>query len=297
MKKIVLYVLGCLISLASYTQNIDLFAQVDSIDTNSKQFEIVNKAFKSTRIINSHSNEFLGKGILDFRILHRFAPLNQGIYDLFGLDNAYIRFGVDYGITNRLTIGVGRSTVEKQYDGFIKWNFLPQRKGYKAFPFSFSYVGGVIYATQNYYDSVRDLPNNRLYYYHQILWSRKFNDYFTLQLMPTLVHYNLTNYATNPNDLWSLGVGFRVRVSKRVNLVAEYYQQLNQNNPNSFNSVALGCDIETGGHVFQINLTNSNGMTERSFINETTNDVSKGQIHLGFNISRVFVVKKPKEFK
>ncbi len=281
------------------------FGDFDADLKNEKKTEIVTKAFKSTRIINSQSAEFLGKGILDFRILHRFGPISSGPYNLFGLDNAFIRLGLDYGITDRLTIGIGRSTYQKQFDGFIKAKLLQQKKGAKNVPISISYVGGINYVSLEYSDPIQNDPVNKLFYFHQLLFCRKFNDYFTFQIMPTLVHANYSpiirtssgSLAPNANDLYSVGFGTRIRVSKRVNITAEYFQQLNQNNPEAYNGLALGVDIETGGHVFQLNLTNATGMTEQSFINGNSNDFLKGQIHFGFNISRVFVLKKPKEFR
>jgi hypothetical protein len=56
--------------------------------------------------------------------------------------------------------------------------------------------------------------------------------------------------------------------------------------------LSIGFDIETGGHVFQLHFTNSTGMTERAFITNTTGDWGNGDIHFGFNISRLFTLKK-----
>ncbi|MCX8473389.1 MAG: DUF5777 family beta-barrel protein [Sediminibacterium sp.] len=279
--------------------------ETDMNKESKAETEIVTKAFKSTRIINSQSAEFLGKGILDFRILHRFGSISSGPYNFYGLDNAFIRLGLDYGITDRLTIGIGRSTYQKQFDGFIKAKLLQQKKGAKNIPLSISYVGGINYASLEYADPIQNDPINKLYYFHQLLLCRKFNEYFTFQIMPTVVHANyapkiinsLGTFNPNDNDLYSIGFGTRIRLSKRVNFTAEYFQQLNQKNPEAYNGLGLGIDIETGGHVFQINVTNAVGMTEQSFINGNSNDFFDGQIHFGFNISRVFVLKKPKEFR
>jgi hypothetical protein len=114
--------------------------------------------------------------------------------------------------------------------------------------------------------------------------------------MPTIIHYNYVPQSNDPNDLFSIGIAGRQRLSKRVHLTSEYYHQINQLS-GYYNSLSFGFDIETGGHVFQLQLTNSTGMTERTFITETTGRWGKGDIHFGFNISRVFTLVKSKELK
>lgn len=134
-----------------------------------------------------------------------------------------------------------------------------------------------------------------MYYSAQLLIGRKLSESLSLQLMPTLIHYNLATGVNDPNDVFSIGAGGRMKLSKRVSLNAEYYYQIpGYQISGTQNSLALGFDIETGGHVFQLNVTNSTGMTERSFISETTGDFLKGDIRFGFTISRVFTIVKPK---
>ena len=129
-----------------------------------------------------------------------------------------------------------------------------------------------------------------------MLFASKLNDYFSLQLTPTLIHYNIVDTKTIPNDFYSLGVGFRQRISKRVNFTTEYYHRFNTLD-GYYNPLSMGVDIETGGHVFQLHVSNSTGMTERTFINETTGSWAKGDLRFGFNISRVFTISKPKELR
>ena len=131
---------------------------------------------------------------------------------------------------------------------------------------------------------------------HQILFARKFNDQFSLQLTPTLLHYNIVENVNIPNDFYSLGIGFRQRISKRVNITTEYFYRIDKLD-GYYDPLSVGVDIETGGHVFQLHVSNSTGMTERTFINETTGSWGKGDLRFGFNISRVFTLKKPKELK
>ncbi|MBX9780174.1 MAG: hypothetical protein K2X26_07490 [Chitinophagaceae bacterium] len=282
-------------------QEIDLFKLQDKEDSAAKKkaTDITTAIFKTTRIVNVHSIENVGKGILDFKINHRFGKVNDGLYNLFGLDQASMRMSLDYGITNRLMIGLGRSTYQKQVDGFVKYRIVRQSTGKINMPISISYAGGMIWRTlddNNAGAGITYYYTDKFSYYHQILIARKFNDYFSLQVTPTVIHYNNVPLATDPNDLFAIGIGNRIRISKRVNITTDYFYQLQKLSGFS-NSLSIGVDIETGGHVFQLHFTNSTGMTERTFITETTGKWNNGDIHFGFNISRVFTIVKPKGLK
>jgi hypothetical protein len=277
----------------STAQNIDLFSEKSSLSGR----DITTGIFKSTRIVNGQSIENVGAGVLDFRILHRFGSINQGGYNLFGLDQATMRLGLDYGINSKLMVGVGRSTFEKQYDAFVKYRLLRQQTGERNIPLSVSYAGTAIYKSlKDVVTTYEPYKTDKLSFAHQILIASKVNDYFSIQLTPTVVHYNMVEHQGMPNDFYSLGTGFRLRLSPRVNLTSEYYYRFDKLT-GYYNPMTLGLDIETGGHVFQLHVTNSTGMTERTFINETTGSWGKGDLRFGFNISRVFTVRKPKELR
>lgn len=268
--------------------------------------EYATASFKTNRVINGHSIENTAAGVLDFKISHRFSPVRNGIYDIFGLDGATIRFGLDYGITDRLMIGIGRSTKEKIIDGFAKYKILRQSSGKNTMPFTLSYLVDAQIKTVKFSDPDREnFFSSRLYYTHQLLIGRKFNEYLTLQLMPTLVHRNLVLSRAEKNDVFALGAAGRIKLTKRVTLNAEYYYvPPDQISPGYTNVLSIGFDIETGGHVFQLHFTNSADMTYKGFITETTEDwFFKGAdgktlsgIRFGFNISRVFTIVKPKGF-
>lgn len=279
--------------LNATAQTIDLFAEKST----SVNKDITTGSFKTTRIVNGQSIENVGAGILDFRILHRFGTINSGAYNFYGLDQATMRIGLDYGITKNLMIGIGRSTYEKQFDGFVKYKMVSQQTGERNIPLSISYVATAIYkslkdATTTYEPYISD----KFSFAHQILFARKFNDQFSLQLTPTLLHYNIVDNAKLPNDFYSLGIGFRQRISKRVNITTEYFYRIDKL-AGYYDPLSVGVDIETGGHVFQLHVSNSTGMTERTFINETAGSWGKGDLRFGFNISRVFTIKKPKELR
>lgn len=252
-------------------------------------------SFKTNRVINLHSLENTAGGVLDFKISHRFGSVKGGFYDVFGLDQANMHLGLDYGITDNITVGVGRSSLQKAYDGFIKWRFFRQSTGKIKMPIYAAVVGTAAVQTLRWSDPTRtNYFSSRLYYSWQLLLGRKFSDYFTLQVAPGVVHRNLVATRTEKNDVYNVGVGGRIRLTRRLALNAEYIYVLPDQISSEFtNSLSVGFDIETGGHVFQLHFTNSNAMIEKAFIAETRETWSSGNIHFGFNISRVFTLTKP----
>lgn len=264
-----------------------------------EQKEFVKNAFKSTRVITGQSTEHMAAGVLDFRILHRFNPVNGGAYEFFGLDQATIRLGLDYGITDRLMVGVGRSSNRKELDGFIKYRVVWQSKGQEASPVSVILISGITRDGLKWDNPDRDnFETSRLAFYHQVLVGRKFSDAFTFQLLPTVVHRNLVETVQDKHDIYSLGFGTRLKLTRRIAINAEYFYNLPDQLPSNYeNPLSIGFDIETGGHVFQLHITNSLGMNERSLLTGTTGSWGKGDIHFGFNISRVFTVSRPKAFR
>jgi hypothetical protein len=249
--------------------------------------------FKTTRLINGHSVENAGKGVLDVKISHRFGNINAGSYELFGLDNATMRMGLDYGISNTIMVGIGRSTFQKAYDGFFKIKLLRQSTGKHRMPITVCYVPTIALRTLKFEDpKIKNNTSNRLFYTHQLIIGRKFSEGTSLQLMPTFVHQNLVTFASEPNNLFAIGVGGRQKISKRLSINAEYYPQIGKKLAGTTDALSIGFDIETGGHVFQLHFTNSRGMTEHSFITQTTGKWEKGDILFGFNISRVFNLGK-----
>ncbi len=256
--------------------------------------EYTTATFKTTRLINGHTVENVGKGVMDVKISHRFGKVNGGAYNLFGLDNATMRMGFDFGLSPRLMIGVGRSTFEKTYDAFFKFKILRQSTGKRNMPLTVSYVPTIALKTLKDLDTTRkNYFTSRLFFTHQLLIGRKFSEQTSLQLMPSWSHRNLVSKANEPNDLVAVGIGGRQKLSKRVSLNAEYYYQIpGYKLEGTTNALSIGFDIETGGHVFQLHFTNSQGMSERTFISETRGSWDKGDVYFGFNISRVFTIGK-----
>lgn len=278
----------------------DLFGELEALE--EPVTEPVTATFKGTRIVNMQSNEIPGAGVMQFMIQHRFGAVNDDFfYNFFGLDQADIRFGFDYSINDRLNVGVGRSSNLKTYDGFLKYRLFRQMKGAKPFPLSVTLYTSTNLITQR---STSNLPENftdRFVFTHQMLFSRKFSESFSFQIAPTLVHFNVVDTRDQPNDILALGFGGRIKLTKRVSLNLDYYWQsqrhsiLESGNRLFYNNpLSVGFDIETGGHVFQIFFTNSRGMTDPQVIAQTAGLWQEGDIFFGFNLSRVFTVKKPK---
>lgn len=272
----------------------DLLNMLDSVSP--KETVYTYGTFKSTRVINGHSIERMPQGQLDFRVSHRFGRINQGYYQFFGLDQGSTFLSLEYGITDWVMLGLNRASLEKTVSGFAKFSILRQCSGVRNMPISLSYfvstsVNGLKWtdpARTNYFSS-------RLNYTHQLLIGRKFNEQISLQIAPTLIHQNLVPTALDNNDLFAFGMGGRYKLSRRVSFNVEYYPVIrptwNYADTQFKNCFSVGFDIETGGHVFQLLISNSQGMIEKSFIGETTGNWFNGDMHLGFNISRVFSFK------
>lgn len=274
--------LGASFSLQAQDQWTEDMSHLD--DLNNK----TTATFKTTRVATGHSVEQCKAGVLDFRVNHRFGRISDGFSSFFGLDNAVTRIGADYGITDYLMVGAGRSTLNKEYDAFAKVKIWGQAK--KKSPVTVNYLAGVYIVAEKF--PVNDLAFfNRVSYAHQLLVARKITEKLSLQLMPTLVHYNMTTVASETNTMFSMGFAGRYKFGKRLALTAEYYYTPdNMKREGTVNPLTIGLDIETGGHVFQVFVSNATGLSERSLFTNTYSQWQKGQVHFGFNISRVFTV-------
>lgn len=269
-----------IICLNGFGQDQELLELLSSEESEDKGY--VNATFKSTRVINGHSIETRSNGVLEFIISHRFGTLNSGYDDFYGLDFSTIRLGLEYGFTDNLNIGIGRASFDKVVDAFAKYRFLRQSKD---FPFTATAFASIARKTV---DQVGLEGIDRNAYTMQILIARKFNSNFSFQVAPTIIQRNLVLTRQDDNLLIAVGLGARYKLSNRIAIVTEYYPQLSDKSAIFEDSFAVGVDIETGGHVFQLHFTNAVQMNERGFIGETTDSFWDGDIHYGFNITRVF---------
>lgn len=287
-----LVILACSWSSLVYGQD-DLMNLLEEelLEEGKDTGEPVSAVFKSTRLILGHTTKTRNKGELELLISHRFGRVNTGSHELWGLDNSSVRIGLEYGISERLDIGIGRSSFDKSFDFFGKYKLIRQGAGGgKAFSM-------VLLSSLAIRTTPKDDPSyefsERLAYTYQAIISRKFNSNFSLQISPTYLIRNRPVDLTDEDKLFAIGIGGRFKVTKSVSINMETFQRMNQEaNSTEFNAVSVGVDIETGGHVFQLHFTNSQMTFERAFLAETFDDFFNGDIHFGFNISRTFNLGK-----
>ena len=269
---------------------------MDMAPTDEK--EPVTATFKGTRLINQHTIEVGGKRTLDFRIAHRFGTFNTGSYNFWGLDGgASIRMSLEYSYDGRLQFGLGRSSTEKTYDSYLKYRLLRQTKN-NSMPISVTLLAGMYYtnlqgsaALISGVDKFKN-TSSRLSFAHQIMIARKFGERLSVQITPSYVHYNQVDKISDKNDTYAVGALGRYKFTKRTAVTFEYMARVNEFSRTStyYDSMGIGLDIETGGHVFQVHLTNSLGITENQFITKTSDSWAKSGMRLGFNISRAFTL-------
>lgn len=289
--------------------SLNLYAQEDLLDLLEKEakppINFTTATFKTTKIVSSNSVETNGEGQLNFVIQHRFGRVTSGINQFFGIDDANLRLAVEYGVLDNLDIGFGRSSYEKKLDFFVKYRFLRQSTGARKMPITMAGFASmqIITGTLNSNPRQTDLFTSRMSYAYQLMIARKFGKWVSVQLTPTMVHKNFVYSAKDRNDIFSLGFGTSVRVSGSVRVNLEYYWTFEgqvvspYNQEKVLNPISLGVDIETGGHVFQIHVSNSRGMLEKELVAETTGNIAKGQINFGFNITRAFALYDAKKMR
>lgn len=257
------------------------------------QNDLESQTFRGTRVVNGHSVETNDKGEMTFVISHRFGYVSEGAYQMFGLDQANMRLGLEYGITNRLMAGWGRSSFQKTIDGFVKYQILQQGKNENTTPLSITGLATIAMNGLKYeYPERENYLSSRFSYAFQLMFARKFSDSFTWQIMPTMIHRNFVPTAAVKHDVFAIGSATRWQVTKTLSLQTEYYYTLpNQLAEGKKNALSVGFDIETKGHMFQLHVSNSFGMIENYFVSETKGDWLKGDIGVGFNITRDFRVR------
>lgn len=313
MRKSLLF-LSLAFSMSVFAQE-DLLSLVD--DNKDEGPKKIYATFKTYKLGNAQTIETVKKNNLDFRISHRFGnvydmnngdkALNEAAHTYFGFDNAHdIRWSFDYGVTDNLTIGVGRSRFRETYDGSIKWKVLSQKEHFKI-PVSVTLFLDMGYTSVNtnllYAGIDKNFETNDLHrfsYFYQLIIASKLSSWLSLEILPSYLHrnfiaerINFENGAQDVNGFFSLGIGGRIKITKRMCLIGDYFYNFSpfyQNNTSVFNPLALGFEMETGGHVFSMFFTNSAALIENNFIPYTTDTWTKGQVKFGFCISRTFAL-------
>lgn len=285
-------------------------------ETEPEKQEKVTATFKTTRVIQAQSIETVKGKTLDVRITHRFGNIystrnsNDGPDSFFGFDNvADVRLAVEYGITDDVMIGIGRSQMNNLIDGLVKWRFYTQTTDNKR-PISLAFFGniavnpskkaafyaGVKSSVVDSYGSTK-LFFHRLSYTAQLIIARKFSPSISFELLPTYIHRNFVKDPLDENSVFALGIAGRFKVSKRVAILADYFYvfspyRYNNKGTEFHMPISVGVEIETGRHVFHIDVSNARGIITNNFLIESPNSWEYAEIKLGFNISRVFNVGK-----
>lgn len=279
MKKFLLLLV--FLPLLSFSQS-DLLAGIDTVATHQK----VAAAFKGLKIVNLESTKLAAKGDLYFIVAHRFGSVKDGFEGFFGLDNANTQLKFVYGLTDYLTISGARS--ELAYDFSTKFTLLNQiTDGFPVTIAGFSSLAINNTLKESLYPKLKF--DDRFTYVGQLLISRKFSENLSLEVAPTIFHENFVDNPQQDNSQYAIGVGGRYKLSKRWSLNIDYAAHLNRASNSIYkNPLSIGFDLETGGHVFQMHFTSSQGIHEAGYLGQTTGDWTKGDVFFGFNLLRVF---------
>jgi hypothetical protein len=281
----------------------DLLAELEATSLPATDYAFA--TWKGTKVVNLQTNELPGKGVLQYTILHRFGSFSDNfLYNFLGLDNAQVRLTLDYSPSEWLNLGMGHTGFLKTNDAFVKYRLVRQSKGEKNMPVSITGFSSVYYSNQRYSDGLDRPSSARFSFVNELIIARKFNSNISAQIVPTLIHFNLVETPGDNNTIFALGLAARYKITKMHAITIEYVPQFNANSypaavlsddPNTFsNALSIGMDIETGGHVFQLFITNARGVAEPFVFAQNTGSWLEGDLHFGFNISRVFTLKKDK---
>ena len=293
--------------------SISCFAQDDLLDMLKEESiannnSIIFATWKTMKLVNIHSTEIVKRNALDFRVTHRFGNIGAesggGVHAFYGLDNSSdIRISFDYGLTEKWQIGIGRSKYKEIVDLSTKYKLLVQKE--KKAPLTIVAFGAVSVTPQRDPDSRYNDWQNRLTYFTQVLFARKFGQRLSIELAPGVIHRNMVTKVldgngktlTDENTNFTLSAGARYMITKRVGIIVDYVHTFSEfrsnfGPQNYYDPFGVGVEIETGGHVFHLTLTNAPAIIENAYMPETADSWAKGGIKLGFNISRVFQLGK-----
>lgn len=297
MKYLFSFALICILPLVSKAQDLDsLMKSMEPSDSGS----VVSATFKSTKLVLLQTNETQKKYDLAFWIAHRFGDIGGtfgGSHTLYGLDAATdIYFGFDYGISDRFTIGIGRSRANELYNFLAKYRLLQQKN--QGSPIAITLFGQAGYITRKSFNSTEfGQQSDRISYNFQAIIARKFSDNLSMMLVPGLLIRPDQIITNNPSNLASLAVGGRLKLTKRFSLVADYtwvngFGRSKNFNSGFYNPLGIGFEIETGGHVFSLDFMNATAITENNFIADTQKSWTNGGVRFGFAVSRNFTLRK-----
>ena len=256
----------------------------------------VEQTFMAPRNINLLTVQHLGKSEFHYSIMHTFGYINSGYQNFWGIDDgANIRISVEYGFTDNFSAGIGRSSFDKIVDVLFRYHPIKQMSD-DSMPISMSISGGLGINTSELgfieqFGSDGYSLSDRTNVYLSALLARKFNEKFSLQISPTIVHFYRTGNEIriedpNQQTYITAGISTRYKVTQRSAVTVQFIPALSGNRSN--HNFAFGYDIETGGHVFQLFLSTSQALNDSYLIAGENGNLSDREIRFGFNINRLF---------
>ena len=298
-QKIKYFLSGALILVVSFSYSQNLLSKLDKEHIKKPIYEM--STFKTTRIGLGHSVEMRKKGALEISLFNRFWNHKEGTTQSFLADEVSTRFGLDYSITNKLTIGAGYTEFDKITDGYIKYKILRQQKNSKKAPISIVFYQGfsndknssttsTIYNTTTTNSSINSFVS-------QLLIARKFNQKLSTQLTTSFITRNKNIFRNDHNNQFAVSAGARYKVNGHFSLVSEYYHVINPTKTiSTYNPFMIGANWELSHLLLQFQITNARSFTEDAFITQTKNNFNMhdGNFHFGFNAIFVLHTKKNK---
>jgi hypothetical protein len=257
--------------------------------------EKVIATFKGDKIVNIEANETVRHKNLDIRINHLFGNMGKesggGIHNFYGLDqSADIRIGLHYGITDKFMIGVAREKRNENFEGLVKYRLLEQTTD-NNIPLAITLFANTTYSIKELGDVNKDVY--RFTYLTQVIFARKFSSKFSFALVPSYLHRNFVP-ADDDNNTFSLSGGLRLKFTRSTSIVSDYTHTFGRKNlvEDTYDVLGIGFEIETGGHVFSLMLSNASGCVANDYLVNTVDSWGKGGIKMGFIISRMLRFNK-----
>lgn len=255
--------------------------------------KLIRDSFEDIILINNQTSEVLRKNTLQLEIQHRFGKINQGFqignnFDLFGIfGSSNIRVGANFGLSDRIMIGIGGTKNNNLYNLQWKYNIFRQTET-MGMPVSVTYYGNTAINISANSDFVT--VSKRLSYFHQILISRKFNNKLSLQIAPSIAHFNIIDtirYQDISHNNFSFCFSGRYKFAAQTSFIFEYTQPLTiSESVGTKPDLGIGVEIATRSHVFQLFVGTANAIINQYNVVYNALDFTKGEIQLGFNIIR-----------